>query len=111
MKLAKLAIVSAGVLFSLSVYAAETTVYQCEDGQRFEAAYPDTNTAILNYQGQLYLLKSAISANGARYTGEGLQWWTTGNQGTLAPLAKDQNIASHIGKTCYALQLPKKETN
>ncbi|AZS52049.1 hypothetical protein DM558_15275 [Entomomonas moraniae] len=98
-----------GTLVSVSAYASETIVYQCDDGQRIEAAYPDTNTAILNYQSQLYLLKVAISASGARYTGEGLQWWTKGGEGNIAPLLKDEKYASAKGKNCYALQPTAKE--
>ncbi len=109
MKLFQSATVLLGTVLSLSVYASETIVYQCDDGQRIEAAYPDTDTAILNYQSQLYLLKSAISASGARYTGEGLQWWTKGGEGNIATLLKDEKYASDKGKNCYALQLVKQE--
>lgn len=111
MKLLKLSVVSLGALLSLSVFASETTVYQCANGQRIEAAYPNTDTAIINYQSQLYLLKSAISASGARYTGEGMQWWTKGGEGNLATLLKNEKYASDKGEDCYALEPVKKELN
>lgn len=91
--------------FSTSLYASETTIYQCDDGERFEVAYPNQESAILNYRGQLFLLKSAISASGARYTGEGLQWWTKGEEGSLSPLLKGEDYAKAVGKTCNPLKL------
>lgn len=111
MKLFKSVTVALGVLFSFSVYASETTIYQCEDGERFEAAYPDNDTAILNYGGELRLLKSVISADGARYAGEDWQWWTKGEEGNLAPLKKGEDYAEAVGKTCYMLKPAKAMVN
>ena len=79
----------------------EVVKYLCADGQRIEAAYPDTDTAILNYRGNAYTLKTAISASGARYTGMGLQWWTKGmTHAVLAPLKDGEDIASAAGVQC-----------
>ena len=48
-------------------------------------------------------LKIAISASGARYTGDGLQWWTKGvDQGQLSPLAPGEDIATAQGVNCKA---------
>lgn len=104
MKLTNLVTITAAVLFSTAAFASETTIYQCEDGERFEAAYPDNDTAILNYGGQLMLLKSVISADGSRYAGEGWQWWSKGEGGNLAPLKKGEDYAQTAGKTCFMLK-------
>lgn len=104
MKLSKLLTLTAVILFSTPVFASQTTIYQCEDGERFAAAYPDNDTAILNYAGQLLLLKSVVSADGARYVGEGWQWWSKGEGGTLAPLKKGEDYAQATGKTCVMLK-------
>jgi membrane-bound inhibitor of C-type lysozyme len=79
------------------------TSYACSDGQTVQAAYPDTNTALVKIKGQTHTLHVALSGSGARYTGEGWQWWTKGmHDGMLAPLAPDETIASAPGVTCHA---------
>lgn len=52
--------------------------YRCEGGATLVAAYPDTDTATLRYQGRTHHLRIARSASGARYVGDGLEWWTKG---------------------------------
>jgi membrane-bound inhibitor of C-type lysozyme len=79
------------------------TTYACSDGQSVQAAYPDTNTALVKINGQTHTLHVAISASGARYTGDRWQWWTKGmHDGMLAPLAPGESIASAPGVTCHA---------
>lgn len=83
--------------------AAPVTVYACEDGRTVRASYPDTDTAVVDVDGTKRTLKVAISASGARYVGEGLQWWTKGmDQGQLSPLASGEDIASASGVNCTA---------
>jgi membrane-bound inhibitor of C-type lysozyme len=78
------------------------TTYACSDGRIVQAAYPDTNTAWVKIQGQTHTLHVAMSGSGARYTGEGWQWWTKGmHDGMLAPLAKGETIADP-GVACHA---------
>jgi membrane-bound inhibitor of C-type lysozyme len=78
------------------------TTYTCGDGQTVQAAYPDTNTAWVKIKGKQHTLRVAMSGSGARYTGEGWQWWTKGmHDGMLAPLARDQTIADP-GISCHA---------
>jgi membrane-bound inhibitor of C-type lysozyme len=78
------------------------TTYACSDGQTVQAAYPDTNTAWVKIKGQTHTLHIVMSGSGARYTGEGWQWWTKGmRDGMLAPLAKGQSIADP-GVSCHA---------
>lgn len=67
--------------------------YRCESGQVITAAYPGTDAARVRYQGREYSMGIAISGSGARYTGEGLEWWTkgsgTGSTGMLSRLEAD----------------------
>ncbi|HTV87069.1 MAG TPA: MliC family protein [Dyella sp.] len=82
--------------------AASWTNYVCRDGQTVQAAYPDTHTAWVKIKGQMHTLHVVISGSGARYTGEGWQWWTKGmREGMLAPLAKGETIADP-GLACHA---------
>ncbi|MBE1158795.1 MliC family protein [Dyella acidiphila] len=77
--------------------------YTCSDGQEVKAAYPDSDTALLEIKGSRHSLHSVISASGARYTGDGWQWWTKGmHDGMLAPLAAGESIASAAGVNCHA---------
>jgi membrane-bound inhibitor of C-type lysozyme len=83
--------------------AAPVTTYSCADGRTVRASYPDTETAIVEVDGRSRTLKIAISASGARYTGDGFQWWTKGmTQGQLSPLAAGEDIASAPGVNCLA---------
>lgn len=50
--------------------------YACESGRTIAVVYPDAQTARLTYDGRDHLLTSAVSASGARYAGEGLEWRT-----------------------------------
>jgi len=79
------------------------TAYVCQGGTRLTAAYPDSQTAIVDYRGHAYTLKLTRSGSGARYTGFGLQWWTKGTEhGTLARLKPGEDIASDPGVACEA---------
>ena len=77
--------------------------YTCSDGQVVQASYPDDNTAIIRLKGETHTLHIALSGSGARYIGEGWQWWTKGmHDGMLAPLAFGESIASAPGIACHA---------
>ena len=98
-------------LAALAIAACATTPatrdawinYTCTDGRSLQASYPDTDTAVIKLQGETHTLHIALSGSGARYTGEGLQWWTKGmHDGMLAPLASGESIASAPGTVCYA---------
>lgn len=56
-----------------------STDYECRTGTRIQARYPDTDTALVRYQGQQYRLHIAVSADGARYVGDQYEWWTRGS--------------------------------
>lgn len=74
--------------------------YVCADGRAVSALYPDGETAQLKLGEATHLLRIARSASGARYTGDALQWWTKGDEASLAPLAPGEDIASASGVAC-----------
>lgn len=77
--------------------------YTCADGRAVQAMYPDQDTAQIKIDGQTHTLHVAMSADGARYTGDGWQWWTKGmHDGHLAPLPAGEAIASAPGVACHA---------
>ncbi|MEO8778865.1 MAG: MliC family protein [Rhodanobacter sp.] len=82
---------------------AKTLTYACADGRTVQAVYPDTDNAVLRFDGQTHQLHIAVSADGARYVGQDWQWWTTGmHEGRLAPLKSGETIASASGVSCIA---------
>ncbi len=86
-----------------SDHAHAWVTYTCSDGQAVQASYPDSNTAIIKLKGETHTLHVALSGSGARYAGEGWQWWTKGmHDGMLAPLASGESIASAPGTACHA---------
>ena len=71
--------------------------------QVVQAAYPDTNTALVKIKGETHTLHVAMSGSGARYISDDWQWWTKGmHDGMLAPLAPGETIASTPGVSCHA---------
>ena len=61
--------------------------YRCDSGATIVATYPSTDAATVQYQGARHDMKIAVSASGARYVGDDLEWWTKGSgpgsEGTL----------------------------
>lgn len=58
---------------------SEKETYLCESGVVVVASYPDTDSAVITYRGKVYPLRIAISASGARYVHEQVEWWTKGS--------------------------------
>jgi membrane-bound inhibitor of C-type lysozyme len=79
---------------------AARRAYVCEDGRILSIAYPDPDTADVRIGDQPHRLTRAISASGARYVGDGLQWWNKGDEGWLARLAPGEDVASERGAHC-----------
>jgi membrane-bound inhibitor of C-type lysozyme len=78
------------------------TVYRCDDGRRVWAAYTGEQ-ATLKIAGRTYHLATAMSASGARYVGDGLQWWTKGlGEGRLSVLKPGETVAAAPGVECVA---------
>lgn len=57
----------------------DEVIYYCESGARVMVSYPDTDSAVIGYNGQTHQMKIAVSASGARYVGDELEWWTKGS--------------------------------
>lgn len=86
---------------TVAVGRTKMLAYTCDDGSTVQAAYPDTDTAVLTLRGQMYRLHIGTSADGARYVGKHWQWWTKGmTRGWLAPLEPGESIASASSRSC-----------
>lgn len=72
-----------------SAAADAPSKFACKSGKTVEATYPTTETATVVYDGKTIAMKIAVSGSGARYTGDGLEWWTKGNEGTMSKLLPD----------------------
>ena len=82
--------------------SAPTIVYACANGVTARASYPDAQTAIVDYQGRTHEMKLA-AAGGARYVGDGLQWWTHGQaQAAVAPLGVAETMSKGGVVSCTA---------
>ncbi|PQZ84711.1 MULTISPECIES: DUF4232 domain-containing protein [unclassified Brevundimonas] len=78
--------------------------YACESGKTIAVTYPDTETARVSYDGRDYVLTSAVSASGARYAGQGLEWWTASRNGqesgTLSRLGPNDQTGGAVIERC-----------
>jgi len=103
-------LVSAPVLMTALLAACHPTrpatpglAYHCTDGRVVQAGYEGTDHAVLVMGGATHRLAIAVSASGARYVGDGWQWWTKGmHDAWLAPLQPGESIASAPGVACQA---------
>ena len=59
--------------------ASSTNNYACQSGATITATYPSTDSAMVKYKARTYDMKIAVSASGARYVSEDLEWWTKGS--------------------------------
>ena len=69
--------------------SAQVVHHECEGGAHIDATYPTADTACIRYLGVVHPMRIAISASGARYVGDALEWWTKGREGTLSRLLED----------------------
>lgn len=78
--------------------------YACESGTTIQARYPDSATAELVYRGQTLALRAAVAASGARYVGEGVEWWTANRNGeesaTLSRLGPNDQTGAAVMERC-----------
>lgn len=78
--------------------------YACESGKTVVVAYPDAETARVSYDGKDYVLTSVVSASGARYAGQGLEWWTASRgeteSGTLSRAGPGDQAGGVIIERC-----------
>lgn len=76
----------------------DTYVYLCDSGAQVTASYPDTESARVTYLGREHNMRIDVSASGARYVGDLLEWWTKGPEGTL--LQPDTNGETSVLEHC-----------
>lgn len=78
--------------------------YACESGKTVVVACPDAQTARVSYEGKDYALTSVVSASGARYAGQGLEWWTASRgeteSGTLSRMGQGDQAGGVIIERC-----------
>jgi putative lipoprotein len=72
--------------------------YTCEGGTRM-TVYLRGDLAKIRYQGQAYLMKQTMSADGNRYSDGKVVWWGKGNGGFLQEDTSDGN-GKMIAKDC-----------
>lgn len=53
--------------------------YQCKSGRTVRASYPSNSVAVVEYEDRTLQMSLAVSASGARYVGQQLEWWTKGS--------------------------------
>lgn len=69
--------------------------YDCSNGRTIQARYPDTDHAVVAYDGEKRRMHIAISADGSRYVGNDYEWWTRGTgHGAKATLFKHTDNGS-----------------
>ncbi|MCD4590775.1 MliC family protein [Proteus mirabilis] len=72
--------------------AAKTETYDCE-GQKIRVSFPNDDLAVMDYNDELIVLKSAVAASGARYVGESFQLWGKGSEEfNLATMSEDEIV-------------------
>lgn len=86
----------------LSEPESTRTAYECDSGRTIHVPYTSDELAIVEYRGRTIRLTSAVSASGARYIGEDLEWWTKGSspgsEGILS--SKGAGGAGEIMESC-----------
>lgn len=85
-------------------------VYRCASGEVVEASYRrGGDTATVRYAGRIVLMHHAISADGARFAGGGIEWWTRGSSlgspGTMFRHRADGSTGAVI-ETCALAVAP-----
>jgi membrane-bound inhibitor of C-type lysozyme len=81
--------------------AGQGSRYVCADGRKVRAVFLDPETLTLHIGDRAIAMRGAPSASGARYVGDGWQWWAKGlQQARLARLKPGETIASSPGTEC-----------
>lgn len=79
-------------------------MYRCESGRELAASYPVDSIAFVRYAGATREMRAAVSASGARYTGDRYEWWARGtgpgSTGRLSRFAGDEATASDVLEQC-----------
>lgn len=84
--------------------AAPTVAYHCDSGAEIRASYLAQDSAVVTYRGRTHRMARAISADGGRYVGDGLQWWIKAfpdrEEGTLGRLQPGEQVAREVLERC-----------
>lgn len=68
--------------------APDSFTFSCDGGRTFSVGYDAAaGTATINAGGQIYTLASAVSASGARYSANGVEFWEHQTEATLTGAA------------------------
>ena len=89
---------------NLEPLPAKAISYQCDSGNRIIVTYPDNETAEVKYMDDTYQMKIAISASGARYVGDGLVWWTKGNEASMYKAVNNTETGERIENCTQVLK-------
>lgn len=83
---------------------AAAVAYECESGKTVAVQYPDIRSAVVTYEAEVYQTRAVEAASGARYSGGGIQWWTTSRDGietgTLGRVSATDGGVSAILERC-----------
>jgi membrane-bound inhibitor of C-type lysozyme len=66
-----------------STHGGPRTDWSCDGGAAFSARFPSSGRAEIFAGGQVYTLRSAISASGARYSDGTVEFWEHQGEATL----------------------------
>ena len=80
------------------------TSYQCDSGNRIIVTYNGSDKAELLYRQENITMDITRSASGARYAGEGLVWWSKGNDANLYMADNDNDTGRQIERCTVVLK-------
>lgn len=77
-------------------------VYDCESGRTVHARYLSRDEAVVEYGGRTMDMRIAVSASGARYVEENMEWWTKGTgPGSTGTMFRHENgVTGEAVDTC-----------
>jgi len=93
---------------------AVAVAYECQSGKTVAVQYPDVRSAVVTYEGEVHQTRAVEAASGARYSGDGIQWWTTSRDGietgTLGRVSAADGGVSAILERCSRALPPSPST-
>src|SRR5215207_9952058 len=76
-------LVGAAAFMVTSAISEGQAVYRCGSGVLLRVRFPSATTAILSLGSRTYRLKNTAAASGARYSGQGVEFWEHHGEATL----------------------------